>query len=204
MKGTTTSGNVTVHVDNNDEGSQNYHESQIDSDVHNSTDLSIMDEQLGTPDGGDCDVASEIVQQPYVSKKRKVVTSIHDADKAFVEWLASKKEGETRKLENENERNDPDWLFLKSLLHDFKKLDDRRKRVLKANFMVQLNEQLDEAEREASGFQCSPCATSASSAPLPTHFPMPPSVLSDDDFRTASQTAFFPNNMGAASLTQLH
>jgi hypothetical protein len=65
-------------------------------------------------------------------------------DEAFIEWLAMKERRETRKPEE----RDADWLFFQSMLPDFNKLDSRRKRALKAKFLLLLNEQLGERDRE--------------------------------------------------------
>ncbi|KAK4884899.1 hypothetical protein RN001_001170 [Aquatica leii] len=50
------------------------------------------------------------------------------------------------KTQNQNTEDDADLFFFRSLLPDFKKLDDRRKRNLKSKFISLLNYTLDEAE----------------------------------------------------------
>ncbi|KAJ8870393.1 hypothetical protein PR048_029414 [Dryococelus australis] len=52
------------------------------------------------------------------------------------------------------------------MLHDFKKLDDRRKRALKTKYLVQLNKPLDSAESEASDMPSSAYPSSACSTTL--------------------------------------
>jgi hypothetical protein len=59
-----------------------------------------------------------------------------------------KKRRETRKTEDEE--RDADWLFFQSFLTDFKTLDRRRKRSHKATFLLLLNKQLDECDKELS------------------------------------------------------
>lgn len=75
--------------------------------------------------------------------------SENDAEKSFANWLEMKKHDEIKR-NCESPADNADWLFFQSMLPDFKKLNDRRRRYLKAKFLLLLNEQLDEAENDTS------------------------------------------------------
>ncbi|XP_037949031.1 uncharacterized protein LOC119680335 [Teleopsis dalmanni] len=91
-----------------------------------------------------------------IPKKHKRETNFSEDDRAFkdrdveieqtfLNEIAFKKENEVIKEE------DSDSLFFRSLLIDFKKLDERRKRKMKSQFLQIINEQLEVTEMEASG-----------------------------------------------------
>lgn len=113
-------------------------------------------------------IVENVMQDQRPLKKRTKISHEDEADQAFIEWLQEKKQRNHNKRTLEEE--DGDWLFLQSLLPDMKKLSDRGKRVLKAKYLLFLNEQLDEEDKErlhttpASSIQWPP---SASSTPLP-------------------------------------
>ena len=91
---------------------------------------------------------SEISQDPVPRKKIKIIPKQSDVDKAFTEWLEIKNNKAQTPLEQKQE--DSDWLFFRSILQDFKKLDEKRRRNLKIKFATLLNEELDQVEIEAS------------------------------------------------------
>ncbi|CAG9861563.1 unnamed protein product [Phyllotreta striolata] len=71
-----------------------------------------------------------------------------DNEAPLLDWFDMK---EYKKMKrNEYDQDDSDWLFFRSVLLDFRKLENRRKRALKVKFMALLNEQLDEAETEVA------------------------------------------------------
>jgi hypothetical protein len=146
MKGGNTSGNVPApSEDKTDECSEGTSELQTTTDTQDAVDCVTTEEPPNILNEPPFDTESEVIQQPRPSKKR-TETPNNKTDAAFIEWLGMKKRRETRKTEEEE--RDADWLFFKSMLPDFKKLDSRRKRALKAKFLLLLNEQVDESEKE--------------------------------------------------------
>ncbi|XP_014239922.1 transcription factor Adf-1-like [Cimex lectularius] len=74
---------------------------------------------------------AEIHQDPTPSKRRRMSNEQSHSDKFITD-----------------EQQDGDWLFFRSLLQDFKKLNEKRKRYLKLKFATLLYEELDQAEAE--------------------------------------------------------
>jgi hypothetical protein len=142
MKGSNTSGNVPAPSEDRSDGCS---ELQTTTDIQDAADCGTTEEPPHILDGPSFDTESEVIQQPRPSKRR-METSNNKTDAAFIEWLGMKKRRETRKTEKEE--RDADWLFFQSMLPDFKTLDSRRKRALKTKFLLLLNEQLDERDKE--------------------------------------------------------
>lgn len=111
-------------------------------------------------------------------RKRKHITPAKsDADKAFIDWIAMKKHRESKT--NQEELQDGDWLFLRSLLPDLKKLSDKRKRHIKLKFATLLSEELDKAEADT---ETSSTSYSWGSTSFQSHDQGPsPSILIQDD-----------------------
>nr|XP_023020829.1 transcription factor Adf-1-like [Leptinotarsa decemlineata] len=147
MKGASTSGNVPPEEDTQgDEGTLDTTETQVEEGLSDTPQAPSVDEVS-------VDNETDIHQEPRPRKKRKIITLSSDADKAFIGWLDIKKN--KAQTPSEQEKEDSDWLFFRSLLPDFKKLGDRRKRGLKIKFATLLNEELDLAEAETSNTPCS-------------------------------------------------
>lgn len=148
MKGSNTSGNVPApSEDKSDYCSEGTSTLQTTRDTQDSADSGRTEEPPNISDEPPFDAESEIIQQLRPAKKRMEGPE-NKTDAAFIEWLGMKKRRETRKTEDEE--RDADWLFFQSILTDFKTLDSRRKRSLKAKILLLLNEQLDECDKELS------------------------------------------------------
>lgn len=149
MKGSSTSGNLPAPSEGNtDDCSESTGEVCTTTESQYAADVGTTEEPIVLIEPPVHTEAEAIQQpQPRPSKKKRIEPPTNQTDEAFIEWLAMKKRREKKKTEEEEEC-DADWLFFKSMLPDFKKLDSRRKRELKATFLLRLNEQLDERERD--------------------------------------------------------
>jgi hypothetical protein len=87
----------------------------------------------------------------------------------------------------QEDQQDGDWLFFRSLLQDFKKLNDKRKRSLKLKFSTILNEELDRAESGAEDSSFTSYSWGSSTIPFQ------PSSSSVDQSDTTSTDLFFLN-----------
>jgi hypothetical protein len=144
MKGSNTNGNVPAPSEYKSDGcSEGTSELQSTTDTQDAAECGTMEEPPNKLDEPHFDTESEVIKQPRPSKKR--METFNNKRDATFEWLGMKNRKETRKTEEEC---DTDWLFFQAMLPDFKTLDSRRKRALKAKFLLLLNEQLDECDKE--------------------------------------------------------
>ena len=139
MKGNSTSGNLTApsegeeestndgrsaEVQNTQVSDENYCDREFEtsrkvtSPVSNTADPQLLAEDSPQP----------IEKSPPQKKNKLESRPKTDVDSAFTEWLSMKKEKQSK-------QEDADLLFLKSLLPDIKKLDERRKRVYKVKMI---------------------------------------------------------------------
>lgn len=203
MKGPSSSGNIMRETEEVIDSQMTVDDDQLSDTVdteteiveplqHSETDETLqpseIDEPLQPSETEEPFQSSEIVVP--LQRKRKKGTSQeedqlrNDANNAFVEWVAMKKQSATKTMENR--QRDSDWLFLESLLPDMKKLDNKRRRTVKMKMMQLIYEQLDEAERETSA-PFSPWSSSSSST---AHYPVSISTPTAHDMPQPTQYHF--------------
>lgn len=149
MKGASTSGNVPPEEDS-------------DHDIHatdkQATDIQEEDTQdtvtQNKEDFSDITPVSEAILEaetethydPTPPKKQKITPKQINSDKLLIEWLELKKKKEMKNIQEDQQ--DSDWFFFRSLLPDFKKLNNKRKRHLKLKFATILNKELDRTDAD--------------------------------------------------------
>jgi len=173
MKGSLSSGNLDAETSDSKEEINDLQRNLETSDV-TSAEQNLQEDDEVSDILPFANTESEIVvplrPKRKASQQQQSEQGRNDVNNAFVEWVAMKKQN-TQKSE-EYEQRDPDLLFFKSLLPDLKKLNDKRRRVVKMKIMQLINEQLDEAERDARA-PFSPWDSSTSSS---THLPISISI----------------------------
>ncbi|BES92651.1 BESS motif [Nesidiocoris tenuis] len=98
------------------------------------------------------DSGSEPAKRPRLrsrtrSGKRKNYAEVDDIEIDDVKPKFEAQEPKNDEVEaKKDDKEDSDWLFFRSLLTDFKKLDNRRKRNVKCEILSLLNEHLNEME----------------------------------------------------------
>ncbi|XP_047109110.1 uncharacterized protein LOC124777673 [Schistocerca piceifrons] len=140
MKGAPSSGNVSPLEENEDNMAAS--NATLTTTDHQEMESCEISEEMC--DLVDCDVVLQ-----STPPKRKAEASNSDAHKVYADWLEVKQFNEMKR-NWASSAGDADWMFFQSILPDFKKLNDRCRRDLKAKFLLLLNEQLDEAENDTS------------------------------------------------------